>query len=219
MSREDRNLVQDMLSDLNNLGANYNFEEIFFTSAEKIMNNFALKVGEFVYEFTELEYYFFDAQIHPDPYVHKSYLQLKFGEFYVHEKALNRIGLDITFGNGSSFGGILIRGLQKHGSGYFAGTSNCLKELTKNFNPKSHYCEIQKQTNKLSIIQIKPNQQEILKSKRILSSVSPCDSDEMYLRKCYRFARKDYRSASKGNIEGVVRNKEELDKNCTKSKK
>lgn len=67
----------------------------------------------------EIEFYFYNKEFHPDPYVHKHERQRTFGEWYFHrytvlEKFLknNRNGLDITFGNEGAFGGILIRKIE-----------------------------------------------------------------------------------------------------------
>ncbi len=69
----------------------------------------------------ELEIYYYDLDLHPDPYTHKNKRQLEFGDWYFHryitiESFLlsNRNGVDITFGNKSKqiYGGILLRKLQ-----------------------------------------------------------------------------------------------------------
>ncbi|HLX54298.1 MAG TPA: hypothetical protein VKR58_10170 [Aquella sp.] len=73
------------------------------------------------FHFREIEIYFYDKEIHKDPYTHKNPRQGEFGEWYFHRYTdistflkSNRNGVDITFGNKDQklFGGILIRKIQ-----------------------------------------------------------------------------------------------------------
>jgi hypothetical protein len=65
---------------------------------------------------TEIEFYYRTADdSHPDPFVHGDKDQLSMDSFYFHRsngttyKGGTYKGLDITFGNGKDYGGILIR--------------------------------------------------------------------------------------------------------------
>lgn len=73
------------------------------------------------YKITEAELYLKtdDKNDHPDVFVHGSEEQKKSGLFYFHKYKLGKIykewprsGIDITFGNESRLGGILLRGMQ-----------------------------------------------------------------------------------------------------------
>ena len=84
---------------------------IFYEVAKKLMNEYVLRIGDLEVELKELEFYFFDCKEHSDTYTHLDKLQKETSEFlYVHKKDGNRGGIDITFGNGTYYGGILIRG-------------------------------------------------------------------------------------------------------------
>jgi 3-methyladenine DNA glycosylase Mpg len=108
----------------------------FAKIANDLMNRNVLIVGKSRYRLTELEFYYFNAQMHPDPYVHKDDMQLQIGKCYFHGS-----GLDITFGDGQNHGGILIRAIAKVVNGkvsedkldYTYGPLSLLKELFKNF--------------------------------------------------------------------------------------
>lgn len=98
-----------------------------------LMNYLCLTVADQQYRIIETEIYYFDADNHPDPYVHCAEEQLEAGNWY-----FNGAGLDITFGDDGKniYGGILIRGIKKLGNveepRYFSGPSNVLKEIFSN---------------------------------------------------------------------------------------
>ena len=89
----------------------------------------------------EIEFYYYDAQKHPDPYTHKRPRQALFGEWYFHRfknvsafLKSNRNGIDITFGNQESnlFGGILIRKIENIRTGeLIVGINKVVRELIK----------------------------------------------------------------------------------------
>ncbi|KYG77159.1 hypothetical protein [Roseivirga echinicomitans] len=90
--------------------------EDFKRIASDLMNNCLLQVSEDSFRIMDIEFYYY-SELHKDPYSHKNQKQLTSNEWYFHGS-----GLDITFGNGESFGGILIREIQEmNTNNYFSG--------------------------------------------------------------------------------------------------
>lgn len=108
-----------------------NIEDRFDAIADYLMNYLCFDVGRLAYRIIEVEIYYYNKVIHPDPYVHCAKEQLSTGEWY-----FNGFGLDITFGdkNNDIYGGILIRGIKKlhKTEEYISGPSNVLKEIFSN---------------------------------------------------------------------------------------
>ena len=117
--------------DLNDSFAFKTLDDKFSALTYYLMNYLCLVVADQPYRITELEVYYFDKDMHPDPYVHCSSEQLFAGNWY-----FNGAGLDITFGDYEKkiYGGILIRGIMKFGENprYISGPSNVLKEIFSN---------------------------------------------------------------------------------------
>jgi len=105
-------------------------EEDFQRIANDLLNNWILKVGNALYRITEIEFYY-SGNSHKDSYIHGHELQQQKGKWYFHGS-----GIDITFGDGNTYGGILIRAIYKINKGeeiYFYGPLNCVQELFVNF--------------------------------------------------------------------------------------
>lgn len=81
--------------------------EDFERIADLLLNQYVLKVGEKSYRICSIEFYYKQAQ-HLDKAAHAHQRQLSCGEWYFHGS-----GLDITFGNESEFGGILIQSIKE----------------------------------------------------------------------------------------------------------
>ena len=138
-------------------------EAAFKKIAKEIFNNYLLKIKDNKYRITEIEFYYYDKCIHPDPYVHRDNRQQSCGEWYFHRykesdklKVGNYKGLDITFGNNSSFGGILIRAIEKQNeeNDYTEGPCkvvNCILEIEKDDNEK--YKQLVKEIEKTDIFE------------------------------------------------------------------
>lgn len=75
--------------------------------SNQLFNKYVLIVNGVAYRLVDIEFYAF-AETFKDPYTHKHVQQLSNGKFYLHGS-----GMDITFGDGVNFGGILIRGIIK----------------------------------------------------------------------------------------------------------
>ena len=100
----------------------------FARIASDLMNYHVLIVGNQTYRFTTLEFYYFDKENHPDIYSHQHPLQKTTGKWYFHGS-----GLDITFGNNDTHGGILIRGIKNlQEKTFINGPLNCVQELFSN---------------------------------------------------------------------------------------
>lgn len=112
-----------------------NLEAHFDKVARLILNHAILKAGEIIFRFTEIEFYFYNEAYHKDPFIHKHALQKLTGHWYFHGS-----GLDITFGDGINFGGILIRGIKRtspEGDIYIDGPLNVVTEIFKSFGNMS----------------------------------------------------------------------------------
>jgi hypothetical protein len=92
-----------------NLNIDFNgkqtIQQQFERIADELMNKWKIICGKQEYRITELEFYLHHPKYHPDPFVHCNTIQTKYYHWYFHS------GIDITFGDGTFYGGILIRGL------------------------------------------------------------------------------------------------------------
>jgi hypothetical protein len=87
--------------------------------AEVLLNSYVLNTSKGHYRFTEIEFYTYNKDWHPDCFTHKDKLQLQKGKWYFHKnekgtlKNGKRKGLDITIGNPNEciYGGILLRAM------------------------------------------------------------------------------------------------------------
>jgi hypothetical protein len=91
-------------------------ETWFDAVADKLLNGTTLRAGGKAHRLVEVECYCHAAE-HPDPFAHRDPLQLQCGRWYFHRTAgVYRSGsfkgLDLTFGDGTMFGGVLLRGLE-----------------------------------------------------------------------------------------------------------
>jgi len=98
--------------------------------AESLIIDSVLVVGESKYQFTALEFYYLNVKDdHADVYSHKHRYQTKSGQWYFHGS-----GLDITFGDNDTYGGILIRGLKDLEKNTFInGPLLCVQEIFQSF--------------------------------------------------------------------------------------
>lgn len=83
-------------------------EKSFDRIAESIFYDFEIQVNEAYYRIIDVEFYYFDKNKYEDIFSHKHSAQLSNGIWYFHGS-----GMDITFGDGENYGGILIRGIAK----------------------------------------------------------------------------------------------------------
>lgn len=79
----------------------------FFSYAESLMLRHVWQVSDKEFYFTEIEFYSKSVNGGGDPYTHGHVEQLKSDTWYFHGS-----GIDITFGDEETYGGILIRGIK-----------------------------------------------------------------------------------------------------------
>ena len=168
---------------------------IFYETAKELLNGHVLEIKDkdtnkvLTLELKELEFYFFDCR-HPDIYTHLDKIQKKFFKLYVHKKVDGRGGIDITFGNGEYYGGILIRGIkytEDEEELYISGPANVRKFIIDYFNKKNHN-ELRNFFNNKNKCEIKLNRKEtkknpILHSTRIGLNL---ELDPIYANALYR---------------------------------
>lgn len=95
---------------LNQLVAKENYLDSFKKIANLLLNEYKLIINNSEFEITEIEFYYQDKVNHNDTSLHANEEQKNSNTWYVH--TVGRGGLDITFGDGINYGGILIRGLK-----------------------------------------------------------------------------------------------------------
>src|SRR4051794_39549996 len=91
--------------------------EWFTRIADRLLNASRLRVAGIPHRLTEIEFYDFDPTVHPDPFTHRDPIQRECGRWYFHRtggvyRSGSFKGFDLTFGDGTSRAGILIRGLE-----------------------------------------------------------------------------------------------------------
>ncbi|MDR2947589.1 MAG: hypothetical protein LBV71_00115 [Prevotella sp.] len=82
-------------------------EQSFDRIAKELLIENALYINDKVFRFTEIEFYYYNEEFHPDKYTHEH--SLKEGQWRFHNQ-----GIDITFNSDDNLqidGGILIRGV------------------------------------------------------------------------------------------------------------
>ena len=117
-------VMKDLSGELCKENIKIEYQDVFSKYANKLMNEYCLKVDDKKYNLIEIEFYFYDKENHPDPYIYCNEKQKECGEFYFHGS-----GMDITFGNGICYGGILIRSIMNEEGEYINGSLILLKKL------------------------------------------------------------------------------------------
>ncbi len=98
----------------NGFSIDKDIEPQFRVIANRLMNEAVIIVDETEFRVTEVEFYLFHSELHPDPFVHCHEIQKTSMLWYFHESGY---GVDLTFGCNDYYGGILIRGLRNIQSG------------------------------------------------------------------------------------------------------
>jgi molybdopterin converting factor small subunit len=188
---------------------------IFYETARDLMNNYVLKIDELEIELTEIEFYYFECNNHQDLYVHLDKLQRQKGKLYVHKKGKGYGGIDLTFGNGKFYGGILIRGIKSDDENIFiSGIGRVKKYISEKLNIENKYQIIQNFFEKLK------NQDEISLEKKDILNYNILHSRRINLDKrinndefrnsLYRFARLDYIEIQKNKLNNTDKKKLEI---------
>lgn len=105
----------------------------FAQIARHLLHGARLTAGATTYRFVEVEAYYFSTE-HPDPFTHRDPIQLEGGRWYFHRtRGMYRggsfKGLDLAFGDGTAFGGMLIRGIESSDGTLIDGPSLCVDNL------------------------------------------------------------------------------------------
>jgi hypothetical protein len=129
--------LQKILTKPENL-SNENFQKWFNNIAQELLNNYSLVAGDENYRLAEIEFYCFTDE-HPDNFTHQNKLQKECGRWYFHRlgteyKNGSFKGLDLTFGDESMYGGILIRSLESSDGTFICGPSLCVDNILKKTN-------------------------------------------------------------------------------------
>jgi hypothetical protein len=160
-----------------------NYFEHFQRLAQQLINNYILTKGNAQYSINEIEIYYNNETDHRDLFTHSSIVQKNTGRWYFHNT-----GVDITFGNESAYGGILVRGITKMGDPKFInGPSKVFEELFQDGGAVDG--------NDINKVVITPNttpeQKYIISGPRsgirIIASETNNEDKHRYLFKPYRF--------------------------------
>jgi len=107
-----------------------NFKSWFDRIAAELLNEISLSIAGEYHRITEVEFYYHD-RLHPDPFTYRDLLQLTAEKWYFHRignsyRGGTFKGLDITFGDNNSFGGILIRSIETPQGNIIDGSCLCV---------------------------------------------------------------------------------------------
>lgn len=110
-------------------------EAWFATLADALLNRTEFRLAGQPHRLLEVEVYY-HSLAHPDPFAHKEPVQLEGGRWYFHRtrgeyRGGSFKGLDLTFGDGVAYGGILFRGLEKPDGTVVDGPSLLVDHLLK----------------------------------------------------------------------------------------
>jgi hypothetical protein len=199
------------------------FLQVNFESQESILNSFdsiadklskdiTLNINGTFYRLVDFEFYCY-SENHPDHFTHKHDLQLQNAKLYVHGS-----GVDITFGDGVNYCGILIRSIVKlyKGSGQdtgfmkiqYDGPWAVVTELFSNLNPLDSG-----EPNKIEFNDIDGRNQDaqfypaktIIKTKRVGLASNPNDKNDYFKNLQLRYiAILPYFKQSKKGFEGIL---------------
>ncbi len=178
-----KNWIIDAIKTEEDSNVSPNYEKLFNQIAERLMNNYCLEVEDKKFRLSEIEFYYFHKNYHPDCNVHRHKFQREFS-IYFHDKH-GRGGIDIGFGDHECWGGILIRGIQDYNSkNFISGPLNVADEITK--IKKQNYENL---TNKnlldAKIVVIKAQEQE--RKKIFIGPRVGLVNENDFLIKNYRF--------------------------------
>ena len=103
------------------------------SAGEEVLRRIQLNVFGHPCRILEVEFYFFGGQ-HRDPFAHCHEVQREFGHWYLHRVGTgfrngSFKGIDLTFGQDTSFGGMLIRSLLDADGSVVCGPSLCVDHL------------------------------------------------------------------------------------------
>jgi hypothetical protein len=121
-------------SDLLRLPDDLSAPDAWFASvADQLLSSAELHVADQALRLADIEFYLF-ADAHPDPFSHRDPVQLQCGRWYLHRthgglRGGTYKGIDLTYSNGTAFGGILLRSLVGPNGTVIDGPSLCVDHL------------------------------------------------------------------------------------------
>lgn len=103
--------------------------------AGRLLNGYRLVAGGSPHRLIEAETYLHSVD-HPDPFAHRDPIQLHPGRWYFHRtggayRGGSFKGVDVTFGGGTAYGGVLLRGLELPDGTVIDGPSLVVDHLLK----------------------------------------------------------------------------------------
>lgn len=171
----------------------------FENVARELFYSYSLLVGNTTFQIIEVELYFYSDE-HQDLYTHCSNEQKDSLKWYFHKRGSgvkegNYAGVDITFGNETRWGGILLRGLRNTQTGEVVdGSGKVAMEILKRSNlSKMNELDCFEKKNifkaeHLKLIPFSFDHQEIYKSPRKGLFLQNNVSDRLnFITKNYRF--------------------------------
>jgi len=123
-----------------------NIEDSFYEIANSLINEYKLHAGSSSYQISNIEFYYYNEKLHRDDNCHSlkfkraKVRQLLNSKWYVHKESINpnykHKGIDFTFGDGMSFGGILIKEVVRREDHKRFSQSKFVDELINVLEPK-----------------------------------------------------------------------------------
>ena len=109
------------------------FKTWFDEIASQLLNQISFSIAGQDHRFSEIEFYY-QNETHPDPFTHCDRLQLTTEKWYFHRfgnayRGGSFKGLDITFGDSNSCGGILIRSIENPDGKIIDGPCLCVNYI------------------------------------------------------------------------------------------
>jgi len=191
--------------------------------ASRLANDIKLRINNAYYRIVDFEFYNYSDAL-PDPHTYRHPLQLENSKFYLHAS-----GVDITFGDGVNYGGILLKGIIRLGydsenakdKGFMSdeihGPQKVATELFSNLHDLNS-----QESNVIALIDIEGNNQDachypaktVIKTRRVGLTVKPNDPEDFYMNLPIRYIAimqdfKGFRQSRKG-YENLL--KEQVDK-------
>lgn len=133
----------------------WEIESSFQEIAHALLNQTQLLIRNENFKLMEIEFYFDNGSTFQDPYIHGDDRQKTTNNWYFHRKGEGYSdgkikGLDLTFGNNPTLGGILLRGIENlHTGEYIDGPSRIVNKILE-MNGVEKVCEIAPQLERLS---------------------------------------------------------------------
>jgi 3-methyladenine DNA glycosylase Mpg len=108
-------------------------DDWFDRIAARLLLGSRLLIGRQAHRLVEMEIYYW-SKTHADPFTHRDPIQFHIGHWYFHRthgvyRGGSFKGLDLTFGDGDTSGGVLIRGLETPSGTLIDGPSLCVDYL------------------------------------------------------------------------------------------